>query len=202
MALVPGIRFVQARYTRGPFAPGRPIGVILHRTGRANFEGLVESWRVGPTYDSGPKKGQAKRTSIHFVIGKEDGQVAQLVNTSEAAYHAGLANEYYVGIEFVSIAAPAGTPKPQEDKVINADSLTHHQVVAGRRILDWISTTHSIPLVGPPTRHEFATANGLWNGVVSHAIVANSGLFGTDHGDEPIGLDWYILGIWPKGMMR
>ena len=42
---------------------------------------------------------QDKKTSIHFVIGKQDGEISQLMDTSQIAYHASRANAYDVAIE-------------------------------------------------------------------------------------------------------
>jgi hypothetical protein len=197
VARMSGANFVQARYTGGAFPPGNPIGVVLHRTGAAGFDHLVDSWRRGPVH----KNGTPKKTSIHFLVGKEWGQVVQMVDTATIADHVGLANNLYVGIEFESIEG-SGQTEAQKDISANADSLTVHQQKAGYAVIEWLSGTHDIPRVGPPTLHGLLTNNGRWRGFLSHKLVADTNLFRTDHGDQPLPVDYYTLGIFPTGMMR
>jgi hypothetical protein len=184
MPVMPRISFVRSHARGHPF---RPIGVVLHRT-EAGYQHCLRGFQAGPK-------------TPHFLIGKADGQVVQLVDTSFSGQHVGPgANAVYLGIEFESVAARPHF-RGQDPRVI-ADELTPFQLQAGRAVLDWIAKTHGIPMVGPPSPVEWRQSMGRWNGILGHADVARGGFYRTDHGDTLQYIDFIVLGVFPAGMMR
>jgi hypothetical protein len=152
----------------------------LHRTEGSYNHVLV-------SFQSGPKV-------AHFLIGKQDGQAVQLVDTSYKAAHAGPgANDLYIGIEFESIP---GRTRGQDPRVIQ-DDLTPFQISLGRDVIDWICNAHGIPKVGPPSSAAWKKCTGRWNGVLGHANLSEGGFFHTTHGDTLQFKDFIALGIWP-----
>ncbi len=185
MAKMPGVPFVPALNTSGQFAGGRPIGLVLHRT-EGRYDHILRAWTVGPNPD---------RSSAHFLVGKQQGQVVQLVDTTTVANHSkGDANILYLGIEFESI--PTSRVHGQ-DPATNRDPLTRFQREIGARIVDWISQVQRIPLDGPPSKRAMVSRHGRWHGVLSHNDLSDSGLFRTNHGDEIRFSDFIALGVFP-----
>jgi hypothetical protein len=179
MATMPNIPFVESRIHGARFSP---IGLVLHRT-ESSYAHCLRG------FQSGPK-------APHFLVGKREGQVVQLVDTSLRAQHVGPgANALYLGIEFESIAAKPHI-RGQDPRVIR-DELTPFQIATGRDIVDWICKTHGIPKVGPPTSAQWRQCNGHWRGVLGHANVAEGGFFKTDHGDTLQFIDFIALSVWP-----
>src|SRR5215203_1881509 len=110
MAKLPGINFVQARHIGSRFSAGNPVGLVLHRT-VGGYAGIFESFRSGN-----------KVKSAHFLIGKNEGEVAQMADTDTIAYHVGNANSFYLGIEFESCDNRPGY-EGKFDPLNNADPL-------------------------------------------------------------------------------
>jgi len=197
MAKMPSVTFVQANTAVRRFS-SRPIGLVLHRTEGhyANFLAKVGS----PNPAMNPEK-----HSAHFIIGKNPGEVTQMVDTDFIANHAkDDANVIYLGIEFESI--PDTRPKRLQhgqDPATNADWLTPFQASAGWDVVEWVCRTHGIPKHGPPTRAQMRACNGRWQGVLSHNDLseardtAHAKLFRTTHGDELEFLSFMMLGIPP-----
>lgn len=185
MAKMPGVPFVQALNTSGAFRGGRPIGLVLHRT-EDRYDHVLRSWSVGPN---------PKQSSAHFLVGKQPGQVVQLVDTATVANHSrNDANVLYLGIEFESILS---TRNRGQDPATNLDPLTRFQRETGARIVEWISQVHRIPLDGPPSKRAMIAHQGRWHGVLSHNDLSACGLFRTDHGDEIRFTDFIALGVFP-----
>jgi hypothetical protein len=134
--------------------------------------------------------------SSHVLIGKRDGEVVQLVDTSDIAHHVGpAANDIYLGIEFES--KPARPWIKGQDPLTNQDELTPFQASVGLEILTWLSSFHSIPRMGPPKKSQWMNCKGRWHGVLGHADVASGGFYKTDHGDELMFIDYITLDVWP-----
>lgn len=185
MAIMPGIPYRRSAATGATFAKGNPVGLVLHRT-EAGYDHCLRSFVAG-----------GKGKAAHFLVGKKEGQVAQLVDTGNQAGHVGPgANALYLGIEFESIAARSGV-KGQDPNVIS-DELTPYQVDIGRQIIDWVCRTHGIPKLGPPKSADWRKCKGRWNGVLGHANLAEGGFFSTDHGDTLVFFDFIALSVWPK----
>lgn len=186
MARMGSVPFMQANRVGGAFGRNLPIGLILHRT-EASYDHLYNAWVNGPN---------RRGTSAHFLVGKEESQVVQLVDTGTVANHAGHgANQIYLGVEFESIAARPGVAG--QDPLTNLDELTPFQIDIGRDIVDWICRTHNIPKKGPPTAIQWRNCRGRWNGILGHADVSKGGFFHTDHGDELQFIDYIALSVWP-----
>jgi len=181
---MPGIDYQPAHNPGGRFAHGNPIGVVLHKT-EGGYDHVLQGFLNG-------------RRNPHFLIGKEELQAVQLVDTDVRANHVGPgANALYIGIEFESIAARRGFEHRQDPNTI-ADELTPFQISMGRDIVDWICRTHGIPKVGPPSSTAWRVARGHWHGVLGHANVAQGGFFHTDHGDTLLCHDFMALGVFPS----
>ena len=186
MARMPDMTFTQANRVGGPFAAGMPIGLVLHRT-ESPYNQVLRTMTQGPN---------PRGKSAHFLVGKQDSQVVQLVDTNTVAHHVGPgANQLYLGIEFESITARLGIHG--QDPLTNLDNLTPFQIDIGRDIVNWICRMHNIPKNGPPTSQQWANCGGRWNGILGHADVSRGGFFHTDHGDELQFLDYIALEIWP-----
>ena len=142
-----------------PFDPGPshggqiPTEVICHRT----------YGRWGGDYNVG--KGSRGSISFHFLVGPDEGQWVQFVDTDRVAYHARGDNVGTIGIEVT------GT---------DDDRMTDWQVRALGHICRWISDTHGIPLV---KYHGGRTST--FHGWRDHADVA-----GSDHTDYWSDEDW------------
>lgn len=141
-------------YDPGPSHGGQtPSEVICHRT----------YGRWGGDYNVG--QGSRGSISFHFLVGPDEGQWVQFVDTDRVAYHAKGDNTGTIGIEV------SGT---------DADRMTDWQVRALAHICRWISDTHGIPLVkyrGPRT--------STFHGWRDHGDVA-----GSDHTDGWTDEDW------------
>lgn len=148
-----------ARCPDVPFDPGpshggqSPTEVICHRT--------YGSWPG----DYGVGKGSRGGISFHFLVGTDEGQWVQFVDTNEVAYHARGDNTGTIGIEV------SGT---------DGDVMTDWQVRALGHICRWISDTHGIPLV-----HYQGGRTSTFNGWRDHNQVA-----GSDHTDYWSETDW------------
>jgi len=183
MARLCSIPQEQARYHGGLFHAPYPIGIVLHRT-EASYK------RVHKGFVEGGKR----HVSAHFLIGKHEGEVVQVVDTNQKAYHVGSgANSYFVGIEFESIAARKGIHGT--DPLVNADPLTDFQVKTGRKVIEWLCATHGIPRKGPPTKFEMAGCQGLWRGLLNHRDLrlAPAAFPHASHGDALRREDWQAL---------
>lgn len=142
-----------------PFDPGpshgsqNPTEVIAHRTyGRWNGD-----YAVG--------KGSRGSISFHFLVGKDEGQWVQFVDTNRVAYHAKGDNVGTIGIEV------GGS---------DADVMTDWQVRALGHICRWISDEHDIPLV-----KYRGGRTSTFHGWRDHRQVA-----GSDHTDGWTESDW------------
>jgi len=182
MPVYPGVLYQPSRAAAQPFSLGNPIGLVLHRT-EGHWAHVLQSFSKGPK-------------SAHFLVGKQDGQVVQLVDTAFKAQHAGPgANDLYLGIEFESI--PARTGYPGQDPRVIRDELTPFQASIGAELVAWIARTHKIPLIGPPDIRQWLKCKGRWNGVLGHANLATGGFFHTTHGDTLQFIDFIVLNVWP-----
>ena len=180
MPIMPDIPFVKSR-VQGPAF--NAIGIVVHKT-EAGYQHCLKGFQHGPK-------------APHFLIGKREYQVAQLVDTSYLAAHVGPgANALYIGIEFESILARPGIHG--QDPLVNEDELTPYQMWTGRQIIDWICKTHGIRKVGPPTSSQWRQCGGRWPGVLGHANVAEGGFFKTNHGDTVQFIDMIALEVWPQ----
>jgi hypothetical protein len=201
MPFMPGIKhsspnFLPGKNFGGVFPWPNPIGILLHRT-IAEFRGTLDGF-LHPGKDGR----NLKRGNAHFLVGKDIGNAVQLISTDCIANHAAAANKHYIGIEFESIGIPLhkkGEKVPGLDHGLYVpaifDELTPFQIVQGGRIIDWICHTHQIPKLGPPSLAELINQKGLWHGVLDHALVSDSKLFATDHGDSIMRRDYERLGI-------
>ena len=122
-----------------------PKYIVIHVT-QGDNQGGTDSWFNNPK----------AIVSAHFSIGK-DGSVHQYVDTSETAYAEMAWNDRAISIEHNGMSG---------------DHLTAQQKTSLKALLDWIHTTHNIPLVWQPN------GNGA-SGVVSH------GELGVDGGNHP-----------------
>src|SRR5690242_2488459 len=105
MAIMPEIPYMRAAATGQPFGAGKPIGVVLHRT-EGGYAHVLKSFLTG-------------HKAAHFLIGKAESQIVQLVDTDRRAAHVGRgANDLYIGIEFESIPARPGY-RGQDPNVIS-----------------------------------------------------------------------------------
>jgi len=180
MPLIPDIPFARSRVQGARF---HPMGLVLHRT-EAGYTHCLQGFQAGPKCP-------------HFLIGKNSGQVVQLIDTAFAGAHVGPgANNLYLGIEFESIPARRGVRG--QDPLVNKDPLTPFQASIGQDIVRWISATHGIPRVGPPTSAQWRACHGHWHGVLGHANVAEGNFFRTDHGDTLEFMDFVVLAVWPR----
>lgn len=122
-----------------------PIAIVLHRT--------YGQW--AGDYSVGKNQGY-----FQFLIGQDDGQWVQFMDTNSVAWHANGANFKAFGIELT------GT---------NEDTLTPWQLDRLGAVLHWASTTHGIPLTyTDPSVTQPASIHvndGNFQGVISHASV-------------------------------
>jgi len=102
------LSFAGLRSTRPRREPVRAI--VLHWTGGAGGPAAV--YRTLRTR-SGPRSPDG--LSIHYVVGT-DGETVQMAPLSLVCLHAGIANEWSVGIEIVSPGFPMGTAHEREKK--------------------------------------------------------------------------------------
>jgi hypothetical protein len=190
MPQMPNIPFQQALNTHGHFLPGRPIGVVLHRTG-AHYEHVVHTWTIGPNPDG---------KSIHFLIGKHEYQIVQVVDTNTVANHTQGANPFFIGVEFESIPVDDNLNWSANIPRLTNDPLTVYQASMGNEVLDWISRNHAIPKVGPPSLAQLNACRGRWHGFMSHQDVFKSqpgSGFTTGRSEDILREDYYLFGIWP-----
>lgn len=189
---MPGVQFTPSRAHRGPFTRGNPIGLVLHRT-EEKWADTLRDFQAGPV-------------TSHFLIGKQEGQIVQLVDTSQSAMHVGSASSLYLGIEFESITGRKHVRGGQDPRVI-LDDLTPFQASIGCDVVDWICRNHAIPKVGPPSPAEWRNCLGHWHGVLGHDNLWQRGFFyaikrgrrvSEDHGDTLQFLDFISLGVWPS----
>lgn len=122
-----------------------PVAVTLHRT--------YGGW--GGDYSVGKNQGL-----FQFLIGQDDGQYVQFMETTSVAYHCNGANFKSFGVELT------GT---------NEDALTAWQVAKLGEVLRYASSEHGIPLVyqdpvsTPPA--SIHVNDGNFRGVISHVSV-------------------------------
>lgn len=193
MAIMSGIYLAPTAHDGGRFTRPAPIGIVCHRT-----ECPFDQARAG--FQRGPK-------SIHFLIGKTPGNVAQIVDTGRIAYHVGpKANNLFLGIEFESRTAGKAFAH-STDPAVNADPLTLYQLDLGREIINWLCKTHNIPKNGPPCHSDMVACRGHYRGLMNHASLNK--FFETDHGDALRLDDWAALlpmtgqlGDFPFGATR
>ncbi len=87
-------RFVAARWFRVPATPRTLSRVVIHITdGGSNINGTV-GWFQNPVNADGTPR----RVSAHYVVGR-DGEVVQMVEHANVAWHASSANGDSIGIE-------------------------------------------------------------------------------------------------------
>ena len=182
------IPFKRASGHTHPYQKPNPIGVVLHKTESSGFQHTLGTFLNGPL-------------SPHFLIGKKDGEVVQLIDTQFQGKHVELANSLYVGIEFCSVPSRKGYEHKQDPTTIR-DELTHFQVSAASDIISWISKTHGIPLVGPPSLNEMRACHGHWHGFCNHADVSAVIRGRGQHGEGLLDIDYIALGIWPAANRR
>jgi hypothetical protein len=94
-------RFVPAALVnyRSPSSPRSISRVVIHITdGGRNIAGPI-SWFENPNQIN--SRGETIHVSAHYVIG-QDGEVVQMVNHEDIAWHAGRANGDSIGIEHVA----------------------------------------------------------------------------------------------------
>lgn len=103
-----GLSFAGLRSTHPRTQPVR--AVVLHWTGGAGGPAAV--YRTLRTR-SGPRSPDG--LSVHYVVGS-DGEVVQMAPHSLVCLHAGIANEWSVGIEIVSPGFPMGSAYEREKK--------------------------------------------------------------------------------------
>lgn len=188
MAKMAAVPFRQVNGHTRPFHAPNPIGVVLHKTESHSYERTLNSFLEGPY-------------SPHFLVGQQEGQVVQLLDTQFHGAHVENANDFYLGIEFYSHPSRPGYEHKQVPKTIR-EELTLFQISIGRDIVSWMSDTHGIPLVGPPSLKEMRDASGHWPGFCNHADVSAT-IPGThQHGEGLLGSDYIGLGIWPKASRK
>jgi hypothetical protein len=184
MALMSEIPFQKAPGHTSPYAAPNPIGVVLHKTESHSYESSLAGFLHGPH-------------SPHFLVGPNEGQVVQLLDTQFRGEHVEHANAFYLGIEFYSHPGRPGYEHKQDPKTIRED-LTPFQCAMGRKITSWIATTHNIPKVGPPSLAEMRAVNGHWPGFCNHADVSATVPGHGQHGEGLLESDYIIFGIWGK----
>ncbi|MBE7158815.1 MAG: N-acetylmuramoyl-L-alanine amidase [Rhodospirillales bacterium] len=182
MAIMPGVHCLN-RPGKGAFTSPNPVGCILHRTENPRFSQSAANFHTTPHYP-------------HFLVGKQ-GEIVQVSDTNQKTSHVGNANSYYIGIETSSIAARSGYSHRQDPKTIR-DPLTPAQGQSLRRVVDWVSSTHSIPKVGPPSLKEILDARGIWHGFCNHADVSLAIPSPGDHEEGFEDAEFQLLGIWPS----
>jgi hypothetical protein len=104
--------------------------VVLHYTTSRNIEGTIETFLKGRIEKN---TGKLIRTSAHYIIGR-DGELVQMVDDSDAAWHAGGTqgmNARSIGIEH---SAKRG------------DELTREQEEKSVALIRWLVKEYDIPL--------------------------------------------------------
>jgi putative chitinase len=102
--------------------------IVLHYTTSRNIDGAIQTFLHGRV---DPNTGRLIRTSAHYIVG-QDGRLVQMVDDSDAAWHAGSRdmNRRSIGIEHC--AAPGDRIQPsQEDTSI--------------KLIRWLVSEYSIP---------------------------------------------------------
>jgi len=131
-----------------------PIAVVLHRT----YGGWPGS--KGVAFGS-------EGLGFHFLIGKQEGRVVQLADTTQKCWHAKGGNAWSLGIEFEGV---------------NEDPLTDWQIATAGRIVLPVVRAHGIPLdYMAPSAGRKAPSPGIRN----HRNVP-----GSDHDDFVSPDDW------------
>jgi hypothetical protein len=184
MALMSAIPFQRAAGHTHPFRAPNPIGCVLHKTESSSYEHTRDGFLHGPY-------------SPHFLVGQQEGQVIQLLDTQFRGTHVELANDFYLGIEFYSHPSRRGYEHKQDPKTIRED-LTPYKVSIGRDIVSWISAEHNIPMIGAPSLKEMRDAHGRWSGFCNHADVSATIPGHSQHGEGLLDADFISLAIWPK----
>jgi hypothetical protein len=180
MAIMNGVTYLN-RPGKGAFNNPNPVGCILHRTENPRFAQSAANFQTVKNYP-------------HFLVGK-DGEIVQVTDTGQKTTHVGNANSYYIGIE---ISSRAARYEHRQDPNTIRDALTPAQTTSLRLVVDWVSSTHSIPKVGPPSLPEMKKVKGIWHGFCNHADVS---LVIPSPGDHEEGLtdpDFFVLGIFPS----
>ncbi|MBR0937308.1 N-acetylmuramoyl-L-alanine amidase [Bradyrhizobium jicamae] len=182
MAVMYGVNYLN-RPGKGAFISPSPVGCILHRPENPRFAQSAANFQTATHYP-------------HFLVGK-DGEIVQVSDTGQKTTHVGNANAYYIGIEISSIAARPGY-EHRQDPNTTRDPLTLAQAESLRRVVDWVSSTHSIPKIGPPSLSEMTNVSGIWHGFCSHAdvslVIASPG----DHEEGLTDPEFLTLGIFPS----
>lgn len=92
--------------------------IVLHYTTSRNIEGSITHFRSG-----------TPRVSAHYIIG-QDGELVQMVDDADAAWHATTLNPRSIGIEHVAKVGDKITPKQERTSAL---------------LIKWLCETYSIP---------------------------------------------------------
>lgn len=146
-------------YTRGRSGTAVDLIVIHNTDGNARSDRAVEHLR-------NPEPSNGKRVSAHFLIG-QTGEVFQLVDTFDTAWHCSGWNKRSVGIEHV-----ARTPGElsHDDPGL---PLTTEQLAASAKLVAWLLREFGLPIEAvvphcssPVTTHKDCgrdiAAGGIW----------------------------------------
>jgi subtilisin family serine protease len=126
-------RFVQAKYYRaGPRTIQR---VVIHITdGGASINGTIR-WFQNPQDNDGTQR----MVSAHYIVG-QDGEVVQMVQDANIAFHANAANRNSIGIEHVARAPRAFGAQDQ------GLFPTAVQYASSAALVRWLCEQYSIPM--------------------------------------------------------
>ena len=104
--------------------------IVIHYTTSRNIEGTIETFIKGRI---DPKTGKLIRTSAHYIVAR-DGQLVQMVNDSDAAWHAGGKD----GMNSRSIGI--------EHSANEGDQLTSPQEAKSAALIRWLVSEYKVPL--------------------------------------------------------
>jgi hypothetical protein len=223
MARMPGIPFAASPFgDKKPFVAPSPLGVVLHRT-MAGYSHVKRSFagrnaaapQVTPHFLIAKRPGADGGVVQLVDTGYHAAHVGPSPRGKRADPHWESANLLYLGIEFESIAPPDHLPMKTRVALMNADPLTPFQIATGARVIKWLCVTHKIPAKPLPSKlrltretrralpaplrpsaedlSELRKRRGRWNGLLSHADLAEYGHFHDDHGDAINAMDWCLL---------
>lgn len=103
--------------------------IVIHYTTSRNIKGAIDTFQNGRI---NPKTGKLIRTSAHYIVGT-NGTLVQMVDDSDAAWHAGPGkiknmNSRSIGIEHCANPGDKITPDKKRNQLVSFDGLLRNTI--------------------------------------------------------------------------